>query len=107
MLEWNLATDRNYGPHTPGGCSTCLGAVTISGDQVTRNSAYYTVAHAAKFVRPGSVRIATNVAFKTPAGRKVLIVLNSGQTPQTFDSSFRNRVVTTLLAGGAAGTYIW
>ena len=40
---------------------------------MTRNSAYYTVAHSSKFVRPGSVRIATNVptnlpnvAYKTP-----------------------------------------
>lgn len=32
-------------------------AVTIDGDKVTRNLAYYTVAHASKFVRPGSVRL--------------------------------------------------
>ena len=24
VLEWNLAADQNYGPHTNGGCSTCL-----------------------------------------------------------------------------------
>ena len=60
VLEWNLAADPRYQPHTPGGCSSCLGAVTIDGDTVTRNPAYYIVAHASKFVRPGSVRIATN-----------------------------------------------
>ncbi len=31
VLEWNLAADQNYGPHTAGGCSTCLGAYTING----------------------------------------------------------------------------
>ncbi|WP_052695002.1 glycoside hydrolase family 30 protein [Hymenobacter sp. AT01-02] len=39
VLEWNLASDQNFGPHTPGGCSTCLGAVTINGNTVTRNVA--------------------------------------------------------------------
>ena len=75
MLEWNLAANSRWEPHTDrGGCNRCVGAVTIDGNQVTRNPAYYITAHAAKFVRPGSVRIASNalptlpnVAFKTPA----------------------------------------
>ena len=74
VLEWNLAANSRWEPHTDrGGCTRCLGAVTIEGDQVTRNPAYYIIAHAAKFVRPGSVRIASNmlptlpnVAFRTP-----------------------------------------
>ncbi|RSK41262.1 glycoside hydrolase family 30 protein [Hymenobacter perfusus] len=114
VLEWNLAADQNYGPHTAGGCTNCLGAVTINGNAVTRNPAYYTVAHAAKFVRPGSVRIGSNlpgnlqnVAFKNPDGKKVLIVLNTGGTSQTFDIQYRNKAVTTSLAAGAAGTYVW
>src|SRR5262249_29934003 len=92
VLEWNLAADPKHQPHTPGGCSTCLGAVTIDGDKVTRTPAYYVIAHASKFVRPGSVRVASNelrslpnVAFKTPDGRKVLIVLNDGRSSQTFN----------------------
>ena len=24
-LEWNLANDAAFGPHIPGGCTTCLG----------------------------------------------------------------------------------
>ncbi len=30
-LEWNLANDPSYGPHTLGGCTECKGALTISG----------------------------------------------------------------------------
>ena len=30
VLEWNLATDASHGPHTPGGCTECLGALTIT-----------------------------------------------------------------------------
>ena len=83
-LEWNLANDAYFGPHTQGGCTTCMGAITItSADSYTRNVGYYIVAHASKFVPMGSVRIASNisgnlnnVAFKTPAGKSVLIVQN-------------------------------
>jgi glucosylceramidase len=114
VLEWNLAADPKSRPHTPGGCSSCLGAVTIDGKKVTRNPAYYIVAHASKFVRPGSVRIATNelhllpnVAFKTPAERKVLIVLNDGPSAQTFNIRDGDNLVTSTLSAGAVGTYVW
>lgn len=113
VLEWNLAADAAYKPHTEGGCSTCLGALTI-GAGVSRNVSYYIIAHAAKFVRPGSVRIGSefvnqleNVAFKTPDGKRVLIVLNSSSTPQTFNIRSNGKIVTTSLNNGAVGTYIW
>lgn len=62
-ILWNYAADPQNDPHTDnGGCSMCQGAITINGDKVTRNIAYYTVAHASKFVRPGSVRIASTDA---------------------------------------------
>ena len=63
-IQWNYAADPQNDPHTDnGGCSMCQGAITIDGDKVTRNIAYYAVAHASKFVRPGSVRIASTDAF--------------------------------------------
>ncbi|GHU83646.1 glucosylceramidase [Bacteroidia bacterium] len=62
VILWNLAADPLNDPHTDnGGCSMCQGAITIDGDKVTRNIAYYTVAHASKFVRPGSVRIESTI----------------------------------------------
>lgn len=46
----------------------CQGAISIDGDEVRRFIAYYTIAHASKFVRPGSVRIAsTNTGDRTVA----------------------------------------
>jgi glucosylceramidase len=75
---------------------------------------YYIIAHASKFVKTGSVRIASNnigslanVAFKTPSGKKVLIVLNESNTSQIFNIQFNEMIVTTELAGGAVGTYTW
>lgn len=112
-LEWNLASDPAYSIHTPGGCSTCKGALTI-GANVSRNVSYYIVAHAAKFVAPNSYRIGSNlagslynVAFKRPDGKKVLIVENDGTTSQTFNISIGGRWVTPSLEAGAVGTFVW
>ena len=112
-LEWNLASDPGYDLHTPGGCSTCKGALTIS-TTASRNVSYYIVAHASKFVLPGSVRIASNingnlnnVAFLRPDGKKVLIVENDGSTSQAFNIQFNNKWVSTTLNGGAVGTFVW
>lgn len=113
-LEWNLANDPSFGPHTPGGCTQCKGALTI-GTGVERNVAYYIIAHASKFVPPGSIRIGSsstagplqNVAFKTPSGRYVLLVENDGAASLTFNIRFQNKWVATTLPGGAVATYTW
>jgi glucosylceramidase len=113
VLEWNLAADPNYRPHTNGGCNTCMGALTI-GANITRNVSYYIIAHASKFVRPGSIRVASaqtasllTVAFKNPEGKKVLIVLNAGNNTESFSIKFNGKYVTTSLSQGAVGTYVW
>ncbi|MGB8190387.1 MAG: glycoside hydrolase family 30 beta sandwich domain-containing protein [Chitinophagaceae bacterium] len=113
VLEWNLAADPSYQPHTPGGCSSCMGALTIS-NGFTRNVSYYVIAHASKFVRPGSVRIASTqtttlstVAFKNPEGKKVMIVLNNGANAEVFNIKFNGKTVTTSLNSGAVGTFVW
>ncbi len=68
VILWNFAADPQNDPHTDdGGCPMCQGAVTIDKDNYIKNIAYYTVAHASKFVRPGSVRIAS-----TQKGDKVI-----------------------------------
>ncbi|MDD2792269.1 MAG: glycoside hydrolase family 30 beta sandwich domain-containing protein [Sediminibacterium sp.] len=112
-LEWNLANDPAYGPHTPGGCTECKGALTISGSTVNRNVAYYIIAHASKFVPAGSVRIfstdAGNIytaAFITPAGKKVVIVLNNGQAEEAFNIRFNGRWLQSSLPAGAVASYV-
>jgi glucosylceramidase len=115
VIEWNMTSDPQYKPHTDrGGCDRCLGAVTIDKNEVKRNPAYYIIAHAAKFVRPGSVRIGSNeiaglpnVAFKNPQGQMVIIVLNDGKSEKKFDIQFRNQRATASLPAGAMATFIW
>ena len=113
VLEWNLAADPSYGPHTDGGCVTCLGAITIA-PAVTRNVAYYVIGHASKFVPSNSVRISSNnlntlpnVAFKTPEGKKVLIVTNTGTTAQKFNIKDDGKHATANLPAGAVATFVW
>ncbi|NJY63451.1 glucosylceramidase [Salinimicrobium sp. CDJ15-81-2] len=114
-LEWNLANNSNFGPHTSGGCTTCKGAVTMtSSGTYTINVGYYIIAHASKFVPPGSVRISSNiagnlynVAFMTPSGDKVLIVLNDGNNSENFNIEYSGKWVTASLYPGAVGTFVW
>ncbi len=113
VLEWNLAADPGYGPHTVGGCKTCLGAITVT-NTVSRNVAWYIIGHASKFVRPGSVRIGSeivsdlqNVAFMRPDGKKVLIVVNGNSSTQQFNIKYDGKFVATQLAAGSVGTYVW
>ncbi len=114
VLEWNLAADAQQKPHTDGGCTRCLGALTLVGNQVERNPAYYILAHSSKHVRPGSVRIASNtvlslsnVAYRTPEGQKVVLVYNESNETQQFNLGYRNQKTKVSLPGGAVATYVW
>ena len=115
VLEWNLAADENQDPHTDrGGCDRCLGAVTIDGDKVTREPAYYIIAHASKFVRPGSVRIDSNmpeglpnVAYKTPDGKIAVILQNTSREDKQIEIATGNKIIMVSLLAGAVGTLIF
>jgi glucosylceramidase len=140
LVLWNLASDARNEPHTDdGGCTMCQGALTIERDSVTRNLAYYTVAHASKFVRPGSTRIystdaadmavvmttdedrpqvhratlvphsgvLSNVAFRTPDRRIVLIVANDSWNASSVRVQYQGRWATLPLRPGAVGTFVW
>jgi glucosylceramidase len=114
VLEWNLAADPNNNPHTNGGCSTCLGGITVSGTSITRNVGYYIIGHASKVVRPGAVRISSNiagtiqnVAFKNSDGSKVVIASNSGSSSVSFKLKWGGESFTYGLAAGAVVTFKW
>lgn len=88
--------------------------MTLEGNQVTRNVAWYVIAQASKFVPPGSVRIASNVplglpnvAFRTPEGRRVLLVANPGETAQSFRIRWHGKSAAAALDSGSVATYVW
>jgi glucosylceramidase len=113
VLEWNLAADANYEPHTPGGCTACKGAFTLQDGNIQRNVSYYIIGQISKFVPPGSKRIAVEmnnaniktVAFLTPAGKHVALLLNVDNAPQmvsahvgkNYNFTIPKQAVTTLV----------
>ncbi|MCL8537840.1 glucosylceramidase [Chryseobacterium gallinarum] len=115
-LEWNLANDQEYRPHTEGGCTECKGAITVSDkENFTRNVSYYIIAHASKFIPAGSQRIASTqtgnlstAAFKTPAGKTVLIVQNDSKSDENFNIIYNGKNKTAvIIPGNSAATYIF
>ncbi|MFH6994752.1 RICIN domain-containing protein [Flavobacterium sp. FlaQc-48] len=87
VLEWNAANNAALGPRTPGGCNTCLGAITVNNStSYTKNVAYYIIGQISKFVKPGALRISSSstngtiqsAGFKNPDGSIALVVYNSG-----------------------------
>jgi glucosylceramidase len=115
VLEWNISSNPSLSPHTDrGGCDRCLGAITIDGDAVTRNPAYYVIAHASKLVDPGSHRIGStlpeglpNVAFLRADGKQVLIVHNDSKASKQFEIRSGKQQFKASLPAGATGTWLW
>ena len=115
VLLWNLAADPQNGPHTNnGGCTGCSGALTLDGDSVTKNVAYYVLEHFSQFVPPGSVRVASSemeqlatVAFVTPEKKVVLVVSNTGNFPKPFAVKYHGKFFQTMMPAESVGTYVW
>jgi glucosylceramidase len=114
-LLWNLALDENAGPHK-GGCGNCRGVVTIDSRSgaVTRNVEYYVLGHAARFVRRGAYRIASNltpgianVAFSNPDGSLVMIAHNPAAQPKRLDVRQGATGFSHILPPGEVITLVW
>jgi glucosylceramidase len=115
VLQWNLAADENQDPHTDrGGCNRCLGALTITGDTVIRNPAYYIIAHASPFIPPGSQRIASNlpegipnVAYTTPNGNEVVILQNKRDSLLSVSLERGEDRLQIWMRAGDVATVVW
>ncbi len=112
MINWNLALDPAGGPHN-GGCGTCTGVITVGpGDTFSTDAEFFTLGHAARFVQPGAVRIASNddppnVAFRNRDGSIATIVLNNSDAPRAVSVGSDNRSATYTLPAGALATFVW
>jgi len=112
-LEWNLASDPEFALHTPSGAVGALGGVTI-GDTIKRNPGYYLMAHTARFIRPGSVRVHSsetdqlpNVACLTPDSRMVMLVMNDSDGARRFRLQHQGACATLELGAGEVATLRW
>ena len=72
------------------------------------------MAHSARFIRPGSVRIHSgaveglpNVACRTPDSRIVMVVMNDGADARRFRIHHRGSSATLPLGPGEIATLRW
>jgi glucosylceramidase len=119
VILWNLALDQSHEPHL-GGCKNCRGVVTVNASDNAAEAIptvdFTALAHVSKFVRPGAHRIESNtfghgsledVAFRNPDGSLVLLVLNSGSMPVTFNIGWKEKYAVFTLTGNSAATFTW
>ncbi|MBB4804480.1 O-glycosyl hydrolase [Flavobacterium nitrogenifigens] len=116
VLEWNAANNPSLGPRTPGGCTTCLGAVTVNNStSYTKNVAYYIIGQISKFVKPGAVRISSSsssgsivsVGFKNPDGSIALLVYNTSGSSNTIKVVSGSSAFNYAIPGSSAVTFNW
>lgn len=114
VLEWNLASDAKFEPHTPFGCTECKGAFTIQDQKIQRNVSYYIIGQIAKFVKPGAVRIKSTssdksvvaTSFKLKNGKLASLLLNTSEAKQILIDQNNNKFLLNMPAK-AASTIIW
>ena len=114
-LLWNLALDEKNGPHR-GGCGNCRGVLTIDSrtGAVTRNVEYYVLGQVSRFVRPGSVRVASDgggpvrhVAFRTPDRRLVLLAHNASKGAVSVSVRIGQQGFAASMPAGEVMTFTW
>ncbi len=114
VIEWNLAADASFNPHTLGGCTECKGAFTIQGEEVARNVSYYIIGQASKFIPVGAIRVASNsdtesiktTGFILPSGKKANLLVNTGAA-KSVRLLCGKQQMNILLPSQSASTIIW
>jgi len=114
VIEWNLAADAKFNPHTPGGCTECKGAFTIQGDSVSRNVSYYIIGQASKYIPIGAVRAAVqsnnnavkSTGFVLPNGKKAGIFVNTGGDTKLKLTDGKKQINFDMPAQSAS-TIVW
>jgi glucosylceramidase len=116
ILEWNIANNANFGPHTSGGCTDCQGAITINSNiSYTRNLSYYLIGHISKFVLSGAIRIRSSsssskvpvTAYENPDGSLVVLAYNSNSSSQIVKIVWNSQVAVFTLPSSTAATFSW
>jgi glucosylceramidase len=115
VLEWNAANNSSLGPRTPGGCNTCLGAITVNNStSYTKNVAYYIIGQISKYVKPGALRVSSSstngsivsAGFKNPDGSIALVIYNSGGA-NTIKVVSGSSAFNYAIPASSAVTFTW
>lgn len=114
IIEWNLSSNDTFTPHTDGGCTMCKGAITINGDNMSRNAGYYAVGHYSKFVKAGAIRVNTNqvngmsaVAFKNPDNTMAFILTNSTNEVKVVNIESDGIAFSASIPERSIASFVW
>jgi len=118
VIVWNFMLDEAHGPYRPGGCTECLGAVTLGSSNTVakRNSHFYTIAHLAKVVKPGAIRIKTGgytmsglyySGFKNTDGSYAVVFQNDTQDALNITVALNSKSFTYSVPGKSVVSYKW
>lgn len=115
VLLWNLAADEQEKPHTEGGCSNCLGAITIQNGDYEKNVAYRILQQVSPFFLSNSKKIdittssptTISVAFERIDGKIALLIVNDQSTFQEFTVYDSEKYGTLRIPGKSAVTILW
>ncbi len=118
VMVWNFMLDNNHGPNRPGGCNTCLGAVTVNSSYsgVKKNSHYYTMGHLSKVIKPGAKRIKVTgyiaagwyyAAFKNPDNSFSVVMQNDTQEAVNITVASGSNSFSFHVPEKSIVSYIW
>jgi len=96
-IDWNMVLNIQGGPNHA--ANYCDAPIIVNEDtgEIYYQSSYYYMGHFSKYIRPGAVRIHTEVSHDTleataaenPDGSIVMVLLNRGDTPIPFQVRLR------------------
>lgn len=104
-IDWNIALDTSGGPNWAGNYIDSPIIVNSTANEFYKQPMYYVLGHFSKYVPPNSVRIGTtlentvgieNVAFLTPDGSVVLVILNLNEEAKDIFIKDPNKGITKI-----------
>ncbi|KAJ8869053.1 hypothetical protein PR048_030608 [Dryococelus australis] len=116
-VDWNMVLDLNGGPNWVNNLVDAPVIVNATADEFYKQPMFYALAHFAKFVPPGSVRIGLetgqasgieNVAFLTPENVTVVVLHNIKNTDaEAVISDSEKGSISLKIAANSMNTIIY
>ncbi len=116
VVEWDLVVNDNNEPNLPGGCTTCLPAITIPNSRsYSRNVSYYIIGQVAKFIKPGAKRVSSSnknsglhsATFRNLNGQMVVVAYNSQSSNLSVRVKYGYKAFNYTISGRSAVTFTW
>ena len=101
VIAWTLGSDTSYGPHLPGGCSSCRGLIEVDTGAGTYSKTldYYLMGQFSRFVPRGAINLATTGSYDYGNGGKfeaTAFVEADGSRTVVIQNNFSNSVYLTV-----------